>query len=413
MPHNQPPRPGGTAEFETGITSRANATRNHFPTAPTPRPDPNTTLRRPEGTKPTGRPARDTVTGLNSHTAQHPQIPGPQNQSPRPGGTTEFETGITSRANSFRANSTRNNFPTAPTPRPEPNTPPRRPEGTNPTGRAARDIVTGLHGHPAQHPQNPLPQNHSPSPAGTTELETGITSRANSSRANSPRNNFPTAPTPRPDPNTPSIRPVGTNPTSRPARDTVTGLNSHIAQHPQNPLPQNQSPCPGGTPEFETGITSRANSSRANATRNNFPTAPTPRPDPVTPPHRPPGAKPNRLARDTITGILCTIAAFPIMNSIPCPPALGIFAVNNFFPLNKNPGDFLANRPHPVNPGPPHKHPCYHLIPTGQYACRKSARWCTMKEPLRTAVEPRRALEVRCRRGSLPALPAPPELEVV
>ena len=71
------------------------------------------------------------------------------------------------------------------------------------------------------------------------------------------RESIATAPTPRPDPNTPLRRPVGTNPSHRAARDTVTGPNGHPAHHPQNPIPQNQSPRPAGTPEIETGITSR------------------------------------------------------------------------------------------------------------------------------------------------------------
>ena len=61
----------------------------------------------------------------------------------------------------------------------------------------------------------------------------------------------------RPDPNTPLRRPVRTNPSHRAARDTVTGPNGQTAHHPQNPIPQNQSPRPAGTPEIETGITSR------------------------------------------------------------------------------------------------------------------------------------------------------------
>ena len=61
----------------------------------------------------------------------------------------------------------------------------------------------------------------------------------------------------RPDPNTPLRRPVRTNPSHRAARDTVTGPNGQTAHHPQNPIPQNQSHRPAGTPEIETGITSR------------------------------------------------------------------------------------------------------------------------------------------------------------
>ena len=71
----------------------------------------------------------------------------------------------------------RESIATTPTSRPVSNSPIRRPVGTKPTGRAARDTVTGLNGHPAHHPQNPIPQNQYPRPAGTPEIETGITSR--------------------------------------------------------------------------------------------------------------------------------------------------------------------------------------------------------------------------------------------
>ena len=74
--------------------------RESIATTPTSRPVSNSPIRRPAGTKPTGRAARDTVTGPNGQTAHHPQKQIPTNQSPRPGGTAELETGITSRAKS-------------------------------------------------------------------------------------------------------------------------------------------------------------------------------------------------------------------------------------------------------------------------------------------------------------------------
>ena len=138
-------------------------------TTPTSRPVSNSPIRRPAGTKPTGRAARDTVTGSNGHTAHHPQIQIPHNQSPRPGGTAEHETGITSRAQAETE--------ITPTVTAIANTPLRRPIGTNPSHRAARDTVTGPNGQTAHHLQNPIPQNQYPRPAGTPEIETGITSR--------------------------------------------------------------------------------------------------------------------------------------------------------------------------------------------------------------------------------------------
>ena len=113
-------------------------------------------------------------------------------------------------------------------------------------------------------PQNPKPINPQPS---NLQSQTGGPNHRPSPRSTPmrqpcarlllKRESIATTPTSRPDSNSPIRRPVGTNPSHRAARDTVTGPNGHPAHHPQNPIPQNQSPRPPGTPEIETGITSR------------------------------------------------------------------------------------------------------------------------------------------------------------
>jgi len=167
MHHKQPPRPGGTAELEAGITSR--------PFRDTPRlsrPLPATKFlsppRRPVGTKPICRAARDIVTGPhNSGITSRPFRDTPRLSRPLP--ATKFH-------------SPPNHDP-----------PPRRPVGTKPNCRAARDIVTGPH-------------------------NSGITSR--------PFRDTPRLSRPLPATNfhSPHRRPVGTKPKCRAARDIVTGL---------------------------------------------------------------------------------------------------------------------------------------------------------------------------------------------
>ena len=108
-------------------------------------------------------------------------------------------------------------------------------------------------------PQPPKPKNHQPTTRwpNPRPRPRSTPMRQPCARLLLKRESIASTPTPRPDPNTPLRRPVGTNPSHRAARDTVTGPNGHPAHHPQNPIPQNQSPRPAGTPEFETGITSR------------------------------------------------------------------------------------------------------------------------------------------------------------
>ena len=99
-PFNPNPRPSPRSTPMRQPCARLLLKRESIATTPTSRPVSNSPIRRPAGTKPTGRAARDTVTGPNGHTAHHPQKQIPTNQSPRPGGTAELETGITSRAKS-------------------------------------------------------------------------------------------------------------------------------------------------------------------------------------------------------------------------------------------------------------------------------------------------------------------------